>query len=77
MLTTVEYGRLYAPPEDPTKPNDRKVVHLETSLDMIRANAEGGSMKELMGMQMYVSQQCPPGVQNAVWLEITGTRATV
>lgn len=59
MIETVKGGRLYFPPEDENKPDDRKVMHPETdSAQVVMGN--GKTLEETMKSgRLIVSDEQP------------------
>lgn len=73
MVSVVENSRLYMPPEDPSKPEERSILHPETNIDQVLTDAEGTTLREFLGEQVVISSD-PPKDTGKLWLRITGTR---
>lgn len=72
MTMDIENGRIYLPAEDPEKPNERKVMHPETSTDQVIADADGTTLTEHLGPQVRIAEQKP--TKSCVWAQVTATR---
>lgn len=72
MQQNVENARLYMPAEDPTKPNERTVMHPETNADQVIMGADGQTLREHLGLQVTVSAEDPK--KEGLWAQITATR---
>ncbi len=72
MLEVVEGGRLYFPPEDENKPDDRKVMHPETDAGQVLM-ANGNRLEDEMKTgKLIMSSEKPE--QACLWGHIVGTR---
>lgn len=59
MIETVKGGRLYFPPEDENKPDDRKVMHPETDAAQV-VMGNGKTLEETMKSgRLIVSDEQP------------------
>lgn len=72
MITSVENGRIYLPAENPDKPNERAAMHPETNADQVLMDANGQTLNEFLGPQMFVSESNPN--RECIWAQITATR---
>lgn len=72
MIMDIENGRIYLPAENEEKPNERKVMHPETSSDQVLMGADGETLKEFLGPQTKISEQKP--AKACLWAQITATR---
>ena len=74
MQQNVYDGRLYYPPEDPSKPYERDVMHPETNINKVIVPGTGMYMGEYMGLPVILSEQIPDRPGAFIWAQITGTR---
>lgn len=72
MIMDIENGRIYLPAENKDKPNERKVMHPETSADQVLMDADGETLKEFLGPQTVIAEQQP--TKACLWAQITATR---
>lgn len=76
MLANVIDGRMYLPPEDESKPNERTIMHPETNDNQVIVEGTGMYLKDFLGHQIRLSQQKPEEPRPILWLKVTGTRNT-
>lgn len=72
MNMDIENGRIYLPAENKDKPNERKVMHPETSADQVIMDAAGTKLSDHLGPQIVVAEQNPG--KACLWAQVTATR---
>lgn len=70
MEMKVEDGRIYYPPDDPNRPNERKVCHPETNSDQVLF-PDGRTLTEVGSSPIVISETKPVG--SALWGKIRKT----
>lgn len=73
MEALVATSRIYFPPEDETKPEERVVLHPETSAEAVVMDEEGRTLDEVLGPQIVVSSE-KPEQRPCFWCKVTATR---
>lgn len=72
MIEVVEGGRLYFPPEDENKPDERKVMHPETDAGQVLM-ANGNNLEdEMKSGRLIVGVEKPS--QPCMWAHIVSQR---
>lgn len=71
MKQVVEDGRIYLPPEDESKPNDRVAIHPETNAGQVLMGPNGMKLVDFVGPQTIVSSEKPD--RPCLWLRVTAT----
>ena len=74
MQATIIDGRMYLPPTDESKPNERDIMHPETNDGQILMTDTGIYLKDFLGMQIRLSQTEPKETRPVLWLKVTGSR---
>ena len=72
MVEVIEGGRLYFPPEDENKPDERKVMHPETDAEQVFMKNGRTLEEEVSSGKLIVSVEKPE--QACLWGHIVGTR---
>ena len=70
MVETVEGGRLYYPPEDENKPDERKVMHPETDSGQVIMQSGRTLEEEIARGRFIVSRENPN--EPCLWASIIG-----